>query len=135
MDITEPLPNCEGYSYLLTCADRFFRWCKNISNGEYHISHDNERFPFRMESAFLVFQHSSLQTGDQFETALFCQLMKLLDCKKIHNTSYSADVNGLVADFHSFYFTYQFKPIKLDGTFALGHVRNSHCCKKKKMWI
>lgn len=127
MDITEPLPNCEGYTYLLTSADRFFSWCKNRSNGEYHISHDNEHSPFRVDSVFLVFQHSSLQTGDQFESAPFCQLMRLLDCKQIHSTQ---KLMVLVAGFHSFYFTYQFKPIKLDRTSALGHFRNSHCCKK-----
>lgn len=57
---------------------------------------------------------------------LFCQMMRLLGCKKIHTTSYHSEVNGcnLKTALHAI-----LRWIKLVGTSALGPFKTLYCCK------
>ena len=94
-----PLPP-QGYTYLLTCVDRFTRW--------------PEAFPLRDISAATVAQTlvsgwiarfgvtSTITTdrGGQFESSLWTHLMTLLGTAHTRTTSYHPQANGLVERFH-----------------------------------
>ena len=100
VDIVGPLPPSQGYTYLLTCVDRFTRW--------------PEAFPLRDISAATVAQTlvsgwiarfgvpSTITTdrGGQFESSLWTHLRTLLGTARTRTTSYHPQANGLVERFH-----------------------------------
>ena len=100
IDIVGPLPPSNGYTYLLTCIDRFTRW--------------PEAFPLQCITAEAVAQAlvagwisrygtpSTITTdrGSQFESQLMRQLCELLGAKRCRTTAYHPSANGLVERLH-----------------------------------
>ena len=100
VDLVGPLPSSRGFTYLLTCVDRFTRW--------------PEAFPLTMITAEAVIQAffsgwiarfgvlSTIVTdrGRQFESQLWNNLMTLLGLKRVRTTTYHPQTNGMVEQFH-----------------------------------
>lgn len=100
IDLVGPLPPSRGFTYLLTCVDRFTRW--------------PEAFPITAITAEVVAQAfisgwiarfgvpSTIVTdrGRQFESNLWKALMTLLGSKRARTTSYHPQSNGMVERFH-----------------------------------
>lgn len=100
IDLVGPLPTCEGYSYLLTCIDRFTRW--------------PEAIPLRhmdAHSVALAFLHGwisrygppisiSTDRGRQFESSLWREISSLLGSQHIKTTAYNPKANGVIERFH-----------------------------------
>jgi hypothetical protein len=99
VDLVGPLPPSNGYTYILTCVDRFTRWPEAIPIP--NCSSETVAHAF-LELRVAQFGCPAVVTtdrGSHFELA-FTALLNLLGCRRIHTTSYHPQANGLVERFH-----------------------------------
>ena len=100
VDIVGPLPPSRGFTYLLTCVDRFTCWPEEIPIGNITAETVAEAFVSGWIAIFGTPSTITTDRGRQFESALWSQLTRLLGSKRIHTTSYHPIANGLVERFH-----------------------------------
>ena len=100
LDLIGPLPPSNGYTYLLTCIDRFTRWPEAIPITDITAETVAQAFVSSWISRFGVPSTASTDHGSQFESSLWNQLMCLLGAKRIRTTSYHPIANGLIERFH-----------------------------------
>lgn len=100
LDIVGPLPPSNGYTYILTCIDRFTRWPEATPIIDMTAETVAQAFVTSWVSRFGVPSTVSTDRGRQFESALWTRLMQLLGSKRIRTTSYHPIANGLVERFH-----------------------------------
>ena len=83
IDITGPLPPCEGSAFLLTCVDHFSRGCEvfPMTNIEAHTI--AKTFIAGWVSCFGVPAMITTDRGRQSESNLFGELVKLLGSKPL----------------------------------------------------
>ena len=100
IDLVGPLPDCDGFKYMLTMIDRATSW--------------PEAVPLRSISAQTIassmFTHwitrfgcpltITSDQGPQFESEMFHHLCKLLGTNHIHTTAYHPQANGKVERLH-----------------------------------
>ena len=86
IDLVGPLPPCQGFTYLLTCVDRFTCWPEVV--------------PLSDITAISVAHAITTDRGSQSESNLWQQLMCLLGSTRIRTTAYYPAANGLVERFH-----------------------------------
>ena len=96
LDLVGPLPPSQGYIYLLTCVDRFTRWPEAIPIPDSTADTVAQAFVTGWISQYGVPSTITTDRGQQFESALWTQLMRLLGTQRIHTTSYHPIANGLV---------------------------------------
>ena len=78
IDLVGPLPTSQGYTYLLTCVDRFTRWPEAIPISDSTADTVAQAFVNGWISRFGVPTTITTDRGQQFESALWMQLMRLL---------------------------------------------------------
>ena len=100
IDLVGPLPPCQGYSYLLTCVDRFTRWPEAIPLPDITAPTVAQAFVSGWIVRFGTPSTITTDRGTQFESDLFKQLMHLLGSHRIRTTAYHPAANGLVERFH-----------------------------------
>ena len=100
IDIVVPLPPSHGFTYLLTCIDRFTRWPEAIPVTDITAETIARAFIQGWISRFGVPLTVTTDKGRQFELSLWNNLMQLLGCKRIHTISYHPIANGLIELFH-----------------------------------
>ena len=100
IDLVGPLPPCQGYSYLLTCVDRFTRWPEAIPLPDITAPTVAQAFVSGWIARFGTPSTITTDRGTQFESDLFKQLMHLLGSHRIRTTAYHLAANGLVERFH-----------------------------------
>ena len=100
LDLVGPLPPCKGFSYLLTCVDRFTRWPEAFPLPDITTSTVASAFISGWIARFGVPSTITTDRGAQFESNLWTQLMRLLGSNRIRTTAYHPAANGLVERLH-----------------------------------
>ena len=100
IDIVGPLPPAHGYTYLLTCVDRFTRWPEAIPIPMVTAESVARYFVERWIALYGCPSTVTTDRGQQFESELFSSLIQLLGTERIRTTSYHPASNGLVERFH-----------------------------------
>ena len=100
IDVVGPLPPSRGYTYLLTCVDRFTRWPEAIPISNISAETVAQAFLSGWIARFGVPSTLITDRGCQFESQLWHTLMQLLGIKRACTTSYHPQSNGMVECFH-----------------------------------
>ena len=100
VDLDGPLPPSQGYTYLLTCVDRFTQWPEVIHLTNITTETVAQAFLSGWISHFGVPTTLTSDHSSQFESGLWSQLMALLGIHRTRTTAYHPCANGLVERFH-----------------------------------
>ena len=100
IDLVGPLPPSRGFTYLLTCVDRFTRWPEAIPLTCITAEAVAQAFLTGWISRFGVPSTIVTDRGRQFESQLWNTLMTLLGSKRARTTAYHPQTNGMVERFH-----------------------------------
>ena len=95
-DLVGPLAPCQGYSYLLTCVDRFTRWPETIPLPDITAPMVAQAFVSSWVARFGTPSTITTNHGVQFESALWHELLRLLGTSRIWTTAYHPAANRLV---------------------------------------
>ena len=100
IDLVGPLPPSKGFTYLLTCVDRFTRWPEAIPLPDITAPTVAHAFVTGWIARFGVPSTITTDRGAQFESDLWRQLMHFLGSARSRTTAYHPEANGLVERFH-----------------------------------
>ena len=95
-----PLPPSQGYTYLLTCVDRFTRWPEAFPLVDITADSVARAFVQGWISCFGVPSTITTDRGRQFESNLWSSFMQLLGATRLRTTAYHPAANGMVERLH-----------------------------------
>ncbi|GBO39594.1 Pro-Pol polyprotein [Araneus ventricosus] len=88
IDLVGPLPPSRGYTYALTCVDRFSRWPEAIPLKVIKAETVAFEFYAKWIARFGIPERLTSDQGRQFESRLFHEFARLLGVKVVHTTPY-----------------------------------------------
>lgn len=100
IDIVGPLPVSNGYSYCLTCIDRFSRWVEAFPMINMSAETVAQTLIHGWVARFGVPLRITSDQGRQFESSLFRELQAFLGIKHFRTTPYHPSANGLIERRH-----------------------------------
>ena len=100
LDLVGPLPPSNGYTYILTCIDRYTRWPEALPIPNITAETVASHFISGWISRFGVPSTVMTDRGRQLESALWTSLMQLLGSTRLRTTAYHPSSNGMIERFH-----------------------------------
>uniref|UniRef100_A0A5S6R481 RNA-directed DNA polymerase n=1 Tax=Trichuris muris TaxID=70415 RepID=A0A5S6R481_TRIMR len=100
IDIVGPLPNSNGFRYILTAVDRFTRWPEAWPIRDTSAQTVAETFFTNWIARFGVPCQVTSDRGRQFESHVWASLSTLLGINHTLTSAYHPQANGLVERFH-----------------------------------
>jgi transposase InsO family protein len=101
IDITGPHPkSSRGNIYILTLVDHFSKWAEAMPLSSHTAPVVARALMTHVFSRFGLPKQLLSDRGPEFESDLFCELMKWLEIDKLRTTSYKPSTNGVVERFH-----------------------------------
>ncbi|KRY47193.1 Retrovirus-related Pol polyprotein from transposon opus [Trichinella britovi] len=100
LDIVGPLPQSDGFRYLLTAIDRFTRWPEAWPIHDITATTVARTFLTNWIARFGVPSRVTTDRGRQFSSHTWTTLNKMLGCQHISASSYHPQANGIVERFH-----------------------------------
>ena len=100
IDLVGPLPPSKGFTYILTCIDRFTRWPEAIPLTSSSTEEIAQALLNGWIARFGVPSKIVTDRGRQFESNLWNSLMSLLGTKRARTTAYHPQSNGMIERFH-----------------------------------
>ena len=101
IDIVGPIHSTNSrYRYLLTCVDRFSRWCEAFPILDTSAETVAKTFIANWIARFGVPITITSDQGTNFESNLFRNLLTMLGTEKLRTTAYHPQANALVERFH-----------------------------------
>ena len=100
INLVGPLPPSQGFTYLLTCVDRFTRWPEVIPLTSITAESVAQAFLSGWISRFGVPSTIITDRGRQFQSQLWNRLLSLIGSKRARTTAYHPQTNGMVERFH-----------------------------------
>lgn len=100
VDIVGPLAPSKGHRYLLTCIDRYTRWCVALPMVDCTAETVARTFLHGWVASFGPPIIIITDQGVQFESHLWKELLATLGTKRHRTTSYHPQSNGLVERMH-----------------------------------
>ena len=100
IDIVGPLPPFHGQVYILTCIDRFTRWPEAFPMPDMTAETVALTFASGWIARFGVPATITTDSGRQFESCLWTNLLHFLCCKHLRTTAYHPIANGIIERYH-----------------------------------
>lgn len=100
IDLVGPLPQSNGYSYLLTIVDRFTKWPEAVPLVDMTAHSVATALCSQWISRFGCPEFITSDQGRQFESEVFRELSTILGASHCRTTAYHPQANGLVERFH-----------------------------------
>ena len=100
IDLVGPLPPSRGFTYLLTCVDRFTWWPEAFPISTITAEAVAQAFVSGWIARFGIPSTIVTDRGRQFESSLWSALMMLLGSKRARTTAYHPQANGMVERYH-----------------------------------
>ena len=100
IDLVGPLPSSQGFTYLLTAADRFTRWLEAVPIKAIDTYTIARAYMQNWVARFGVPLHMTSDRGPQFVSELWSCMSKLLGTDLHPTTSYHPQANGLIERNH-----------------------------------
>ena len=99
IDIVHLTPS-RGFSYLLTCVDRYSRWFEAVPLKDLSAESVVSAFLHRWVATFGCPETITTNRGQQFESYPFKEMCNFLGAKRIRTTAYHPAANGMVERYH-----------------------------------
>lgn len=100
LDVVGPLPPSKGYTYVLTCVDRYTRWPEAYPMSDQTSETIAFTFFCGWIARFGVPDVVTTDRGTNFESNLFSSLSRFLGIQRTRTTAYNPKCNGMVERFH-----------------------------------
>ena len=101
IDLVGPLDTSQkGNKYLLTILDRFSLWLEAIPINSITAENVAKKFITHWVARFGLPQKILSDQGTQFESAVFDEVLRYFDIKRVRTTAYHPQTNGLLERMH-----------------------------------
>ena len=100
IDLVGPLPECQGFKYLMTVVDRFTRWPEAVPIKEMDTDTVAKAYIANWVSRMGVPADMTSDRGPQFVSRLWQAMSEYLGTQLHPTTAYHPQANGLVERFH-----------------------------------